>query len=54
MNSELNKINVWLRNDKISLNISKTNYMLIGKYINASMNKNFEIKLQQNVIELEM
>ena len=54
VNSELNKINVWLRNDEISLNISKTNYMLIGKYISASMNKNFEIKLQQNVIELEM
>ena len=50
MNNELNKINVWLRNYKISLNIFKTNYMLIDNYINASTNKNFEIKLQQNVI----
>ena len=53
MNSESNKINVWLRNNKTSSNISKTNYMLIDKYNNASMNINFEIKLQQNVIELE-
>ena len=26
VSNELNKINVWLRNNKISLNISKTNY----------------------------
>ena len=50
VNNELNKINAWLRNNRISLNISKTNYMLIDNYINASTNKNFEIKLQQNVI----
>ena len=50
VNGELNKINVWLRNNKISLNISKINYMLIDNYINASTNNNFEIKLQQNVI----
>ena len=50
VNNELNKINVWLRNNKISLNISKTNYMLIDNYINASTNKHFEIKLQQNVL----
>ena len=50
MNNELNETNVWLRNNKISLKISKTNYMLIDNYINASTDKNFEIKLQQNVI----
>ena len=50
VNNELNKINVWLRNNKISLNISKTNYMLIDNYINASTKKHFEIKLQQNVL----
>ena len=44
VNNELNKIYVWLRNNEISLNISKTNYF------NASTNTNFEIKLQQNVI----
>ena len=46
VNNELNKINVWLRNNKIS----KSNYMLIDNYINASTNKQFEIKLQQNVL----
>ena len=50
VNNELNKINVWLRNNKISLNIFKTNHMLIDNYINASTNKHFEIKLQQNVL----
>ena len=50
VNNELNKIKVWLRNNKISLNISKTNYMLIDNYINASTNKHFEIKLQPNVL----
>ena len=49
MNNELNKIHVRLRNNEISLNISKTNYMLIGNYINASTNTKFEMKLQQNV-----
>ena len=47
---ELNKINVWLRNNKISLNISKSNYMLIDNCINASTKKHFEIKLQQSVL----
>ena len=50
VNNELNKINVWLGNKKISLNIFITNYMLIDNYINASTNKHFEIKLQQNVL----
>ena len=48
--NELHKINVWLRNNKISLNMFKTNYMLIDNYIDASTNKHFEIKLQQNVL----
>ena len=51
VNNELNKINVWQRNNKIFLNITKTNYVLIDNYINASTNKHFEIKLKQNVIE---
>ena len=50
VNNELNKINVWLRNNKISLNISKTNYVLIDNCINALTKKHFEIKLQQNVL----
>ena len=50
VNNELNKINVWLRNNKISLNISKSNYILIDNCINASTKKYFEIKLQQNVL----
>ena len=50
VNNELNKINVWSRNNKISLNISKSNYMLIDNCINASTEKHFEIKLQQNVL----
>ena len=50
MNSELNKISVWLRNNKIFFNISKTNYVLIDEYINTSMNENSEINLQPDVI----
>ena len=46
VNNELNKINVWLRNNEISLNISKSNYMLIDNCINASTKKHCEIKLQ--------
>ena len=50
VDNELNIINIWLRNNKISLNISRTNYMLIDNYINDSTKKHFEIKLQQNVL----
>ena len=50
VNNELNKTNVWLRNNKLSLNISKSNYMLIDNCINASTKKHFEMKLQQNVL----
>ena len=37
VNNELNKIKVWLRNNKISLNIFKINYILIDNYINISI-----------------
>ena len=50
VDNELNIINFWLRNNKISLSISRTNYMLIDNYINDSTKKHFEIKLQQNVL----
>ena len=50
VNNKLNKINVWLRNNKISLNISKSNYMLIDNCMNASTKKHYGIKLQQNVL----
>ena len=41
VNNGLSKINVWLRNNKIFLNISKTNYMLIDNYINVLTKKTF-------------
>ena len=51
VNNKLTKIDMWLRKHKISISISKTNTgMLFNKSTNASINKNFEIKTQRNVV----
>ena len=39
VNSELNKINLRLKNNNISLNISNTNYMLIDNSIHTHLIK---------------
>ena len=50
MNCELNKINFWLAKNKISLNILKTNYLLIGNYPYEITSDKFVVRLQQKVI----
>ena len=48
VNSELDKLNVWFRVNKLSLNISKTNYILFGK---KSISQNFHVLINGVTIE---
>ena len=43
INSELSKINNWFLVNKLSLNVSKTNYMIFHKKYNSPNNMNLEI-----------
>ncbi len=49
INDELDKINVWLKLNKLSLNIKKTKYMIFHT-INKRI-PNFEIKIEGDIIE---
>ncbi len=49
INNELEKINIWLKLNKLSLNIKKTKYMIFHT-INKQI-PNFEIKIEDTIIE---
>ena len=42
VNDELFKINRWLRTNKLSLNYSKTFYMIINKYPSTTFTGNYD------------
>ena len=53
MNNELNKLNIWLSENKLTINIDKPSYILIddkfndNKYIN-----NFVLHINSNIINI--
>ena len=49
INREIDKLYVWLNVNRLSLNISKTNYILFHPY-NKPMKQNIEIKINGNLI----
>ena len=44
-NFEVKKIDAWLGQDKLSLNYSKTNFMVINKYLHESVSASFNLNL---------
>ena len=46
VNSELQKVDEWMRYNKLSINYSKTTYMLINS--NSSQSCNFEVKINDS------
>jgi len=49
VNSELQKVDNWMRYNKLSLNYSKTTYMLINS--NLSQSCNFNVQINDNEIK---
>ena len=48
-NNELEKLSVWFKANKLSLNISKTNYMLFSNRKNL-MNEAIDLKIDESII----
>ena len=53
VNTELNKIDIWLRRNKVSLNFSKTSYMLINKQPYSSCNFDISLSLRSFTLKRE-
>ena len=51
VNNELDKLSEWFRTNKLSLNISKTNYILFGNRRKCLSDTNFMIHINGNMIE---
>ena len=51
VNHELEKIKLWLQNNKLSLNCSKTNYMIFNKQPHKTCH--FDLKLYINNISIQ-
>ena len=49
MNSELQKVDEWMRYNKLSINYSKNTYMLINS--NSSQSCNFKVKINDSEIK---
>ena len=49
VNSELKLINDWLQNNKLSLNYSKTCYLLFSKHPYISVNSNFSVHINSKI-----
>ena len=49
VNSELQKVDEWMRYNKLSINYSKTTYMLINS--NLSQSRNFKVKIIDSEIK---
>ena len=45
VNIELNKIDLWMKKNKLQLNYSKTHYLLFDKQLNRSSSTNFNVSL---------
>ena len=50
-NEQLTNIDIWLRSNKLSLNYSKTTYLLINKLPQISVSSEFKLAINQNIIE---
>ena len=50
-NDQLKNIDIWLRYNKLSLNCSKTKYILINKQPQISVQYKFKLVINQNIIE---
>ena len=50
-NDQLKNIDIWLRYNKLSLNYSKTKYILINKQPQISVQYKFKLVINQNIIE---
>ena len=51
VNTELRKIDLWMKKNKLRLNYSKTHYLLLDKQLNRSCSTNFNISLNSIVIK---
>ena len=51
VNSELKLIDDWLQNNKLSLNYSKTCYLLFSKHLHISVNFKFSVHMNHSKIE---
>ena len=51
VNSELKLIDDWLQNSKLSLNYSKTCYLLFSKHPHISFNSKFSVHMNHSKIE---
>ena len=51
VNSKLKLIDDWLQNNKLSLNYSKTCYLLFSKHPHISVNSKFSIHMNYSKIE---
>ena len=50
-NDQLKDIDIWLRSNKLSLNYSKTKYILINEQPQISVQYKFKLVINQNIIE---
>ena len=51
VNSELKLIDDWLQNNKLSLNYSKTCYLLFSKHLHILVNSKFSVYMNHSKIE---
>ena len=45
VNAELRNIDLWMKKNKLQLNLSKTHYSLLDKQLNCSCSTNFKVSL---------
>ena len=48
VNQKINEVDEWLKNDKLTLNYRKSNYLIIGS--NHSKTNKFKLKINHNTI----
>ena len=46
INNELEQVDIWLRKNKLSLNYSKTNYIIYNKQPNKSFDSDFKLTIK--------
>ena len=51
VNNELNKIDLWLKKNKLSLNYSKTSFIIFNKQLNKTCDYEFKLKINNNLIK---
>ena len=51
VNDQIQHVDYWLRKNKLSLNYSKTNFLLINKHPQKKVDENFVIRLNDKLLE---